>query len=285
MAPLEQRANESPRAPWRDKLEQVVFGVDTFAGRAFDVVLLILILMSVSAVMLESVPSLRRDYVSALRAAEWTFTGLFTVEYLCRLICARDPLRYAFSFLGVVDLLAVIPAYLSLTLSGAHSLAVVRALRLLRAFRVLKLGHYVGEAQTLMRALHASGPKITVFLVTVVIIVVIVGALMYLIEGEQRGFTSIPVSMYWAIVTLTTVGYGDLAPSTVAGRMLASLLMILGYGIIAVPTGIVSAELVRAGEGAAARLCHQCRANSYDSDARHCKYCGSQLEHSPAEKT
>jgi voltage-gated potassium channel len=180
--------------------------------------------------------------------------------------------------LGIIDLLAVIPAYLSLVLSGTQSLAVVRALRLLRAFRVLKLTHYVGEGRTLLRALRASRPKITVFLVTVVIIVVIIGALMYLIEGEEAGFTSIPLAMYWAIVTLTTVGYGDLAPQTVPGRMLASLLMILGYGIIAVPTGIVSAELVRAGGNADHRICPDCGADVHDADARHCKYCGGRLE-------
>jgi voltage-gated potassium channel len=278
MAVLEHRTHEAPRAAWRDKLEEIVFGVDTWAGRAFDVVLLILILLSVTVVMLESVPALRREYAVTLRIAEWVLTGLFTVEYLCRVVCTRDPVRYAFSFLGIIDLLAVIPAYLSLTFSGAQSLAVVRALRLLRAFRVLKLAHYVGEAQTLIRALRASRAKITVFLVTVLIVVVIVGALMYLIEGEAGGFTSIPLSMYWAIVTLTTVGYGDLAPKTVPGRMLASLLMILGYGIIAVPTGIVSAELARAGVGTAARLCPKCRAETYDNDAKHCKYCGAHLE-------
>lgn len=277
MAVVEDPAAERVRAPWRDRLEQIIFGVDTFAGRAFDIVLLVLILLSVTIVLLESVPALRREHAASLRLAEWVFTILFTAEYLLRLICTRAPLAYVFSFLGLIDLLAVIPAYLSLTLSGTQSLAVVRALRLLRAFRVLKLTHYVGEARTLLRALHASRPKITVFLVTVLIIVVIVGALIYLIEGEESGFTSIPVSMYWAIVTLTTVGYGDLAPKTVPGRLLASLLMILGYGIIAVPTGIVSAELARAGTDSAPRACSECAAETYDPDARHCKYCGARL--------
>jgi voltage-gated potassium channel len=275
------RTDQSGRAPWRDRLEQVIFGVDTRAGRAFDIVLLVVILLSVTIVLLESVPAMRRERAAALRLAEWVFTALFTVEYVLRLICSRDPLRYAFSFLGLIDLLAVIPAYLSLIMSGTQSLAVVRSLRLLRAFRVLKLTHYVGEARTLMRALHASRPKITVFLVTVLIIVVIVGALMHLIEGEKGGFTSIPLSMYWAIVTLTTVGYGDLAPMTVPGRMLASLLMILGYGIIAVPTGIVSAELVRAGVDASMRRCPECGADRHDMDARHCKYCGGRLDEVP----
>lgn len=281
MAVLENdRTGESRRSAWRNRLEQIIFGVDTPAGRAFDIVLLVLILLSVTVVLLESVPALRREHASTLRLAEWSFTGLFTVEYVLRVVCTRNPLRYASSFLGIIDLLAVIPAYLSLILSGTQSLAVIRALRLLRAFRVLKLTHYVGEGRTLLRALRASRPKITVFLVTVVIIVVIVGALMYLIEGEARGFTSIPLSMYWAIVTLTTVGYGDLAPRTVPGRMLASLLMILGYGIIAVPTGIVSAELVRAGIDAAARNCPDCGADIHDTDARHCKHCGGRLEDS-----
>jgi voltage-gated potassium channel len=275
------RTNESPRAAWRDKLEEIIFGVDTPAGRMFDIGLLVVILLSVTVVLLESVPTLRREHATTLRLAEWGFTALFTAEYVLRLVCTRNPLRYAFSFLGVIDLLAVIPAYFSLMFSGTQSLAVVRSLRLLRAFRILKLTHYVGEARTLMRALRASRPKITVFLVTVVIIVVIVGALMYLIEGEEGGFTSIPLSMYWAIVTLTTVGYGDIAPKTVPGQMLASLLMILGYGIIAVPTGIVSAELVRAGTAGTAptaRVCPGCGADLHDTDARHCKYCGSGLE-------
>ena len=272
------RTHDSRRSAWRDRLEQIIFGVDTPAGRAFDLVLLVLILSSVTVVLLESVPGLRRDYATSLRMAEWAFTVVFTVEYLLRLLCTRQPLRYAFSILGLIDLLAVIPAYLSLIFSGTQSLAVVRAFRLLRAFRVLKLTHYVVEAGTLLRALRASRPKITVFLVTVLTIVVIVGALMYLIEGEDAGFTSIPVSMYWAIVTLTTVGYGDLAPKTVLGRLLASLLMILGYGIIAVPTGIVSVELARAGVAVPGRACGECGAAFHDPDARHCKFCGGRLE-------
>jgi voltage-gated potassium channel len=271
-------ADNSRRAAWRDRLEEIVFGVDTPAGRAFDIVLLILILLSVITVLLESAPTLRREYPSELRLAEWLFTLLFTVEYVLRLICTRQPVRYARSPLGIIDLLAVLPTFLSLIFTGTQSLAVIRSLRLLRAFRVLKLTHYVGEARTLMRALRASRPKITVFLMTVVIVVVIVGALMHLIEGEESGFTSIPISMYWAIVTLTTVGYGDLAPTTVPGRMLASLLMILGYGIIAVPTGIVSAELVRAGFTGSSRVCSGCGAKIDDADARHCKFCGGRLE-------
>lgn len=276
--PGSDRQTEVARAPWRDALEVIIFGVDTRAGRVFDLVLLVVILASVTVVLLESVPSLRREHAALLRSAEWGFTALFTVEYVLRLVSARRPVRYALSFLGLIDLLAVIPAYLSLLVAGTQSLAVIRALRLLRVFRVLKLTHYVGEARVLLRALRASRPKITVFLVTVITIVVIIGALMYLVEGDASGFTSIPVSMYWAIVTLTTVGYGDIAPQTVLGRMLASLLMILGYGIIAVPTGIVSAELVRAGAGSVLhRVCPGCHADTHDGDARYCKGCGTAL--------
>jgi voltage-gated potassium channel len=265
----------SPRAPWRDRLEEIIFGVDTRAGRAFDVVLLVAILLSVLVVVLESDPSFRREYAKLLDIAEWSFTVLFTVEYLLRLVSARQPVRYAFSFLGLIDLLAVLPAYLSL-ITGTESLAAIRSLRLLRAFRVLKLTHYASEAGALMRALRASRPKITVFVAMVLTIVVVVGALMYLIEGEENGFTSIPVSMYWAIVTLTTVGYGDLAPRTAFGRILASLLMILGNCLIAVPTGIVAAELVKAATQADL-ACPGCRAGNHDRDARHCKYCGAAL--------
>lgn len=267
------------RAAWRDRLEEVIFGVETPAGRRFDQALLLVILLSVVVVMLESVGELRQRYRDLLLNAEWGFTLLFTVEYILRLISVRRPVHYAFSFLGLVDLLTVLPAYIGLfVLEGAQSLAVVRALRLLRVFRVLKLTHYVGEAQTLLRALRASRAKITVFVVTVLTVVVVVGALMYIVEGEESGFTSIPVSMYWAIVTMTTVGYGDIAPKTVLGRLLASLLMVLGYGILAVPTGIVSVELAQAArQQGPQRQCPQCGLNQHDTDARHCKRCGAEL--------
>jgi voltage-gated potassium channel len=272
------RTNNS-RAPWRDRLEQIIFEVDTRAGRLFDVVLLVLIVLSTLAVLLESEPVLRSAYGPELRAAEWVFTILFTIEYLLRLMSVRRPLRYAFSFLGLVDLAAVLPTYLSLVFSGTQSLAVVRALRLLRVFRVLKLGHYLGEARVLALALRQSRRKITVFLFAVLTIVVILGALMYLIEGEESGFTSIPTAMYWAIVTLTTVGYGDIAPKTVSGRVLASLLMILGYGIIAVPTGIVSVELADASRRhRSRRSCRVCGFANHDSDASYCKHCGGGVE-------
>jgi voltage-gated potassium channel len=225
-------AAEAPPAGsrWRERLHQVVFESDTPAGKTFDLVLLACILASVLAVLLESVRSLRLAYGPELRAVEWSFTLLFTVEYVLRLIAVRRPLAYARSFFGLVDLGAVLPTYLSLFLPGVQAFLVLRALRLLRVFRIFKLAHYLGEAQALRLALRASARKITIFVGTVLILVLIIGALMYLVEGEEHGFTSIPQSMYWAVVTLTTVGYGDLAPKTVLGQMLASAVMMLGYG-------------------------------------------------------
>jgi len=262
---------------WRERLHEVVFEADTQAGKTFDLALLVCILASVLAVLLESVRSLRIAYGAELRAAEWFFTGLFTVEYVLRLVAVRRPLRYARSFFGLVDLAAILPTYLSLIMPGTQALLVIRALRLLRIFRILKLAHFLGEAQALKAALRASVRKITVFLATVLILVVIIGALMYLVEGEVHGFTSIPQSIYWAIVTLTTVGYGDLAPVTTLGKILASAVMILGYGIIAVPTGIVTVELSRRPGSVSAQACPHCGAEGHDADARFCKYCGSGL--------
>jgi voltage-gated potassium channel len=272
------KSDRRRRARWRDQLNIVVNGTDTPAGRGFDVVLLVLILASVLVVMIESVPSIAREHAWSLRVAEWSFTAIFTVEYFLRLASVPRARRYALSFLGFVDLMAILPAYLGLVFTGAHSLAVVRALRLLRVFRILKLTHYLGEARTLGVALRASRVKITVFLFTVIVIVVIVGTLMYVVEGPKSGFNSIPLSMYWAIVTLTTVGYGDIAPVTVVGRFIASLLMILGYGIIAVPTGIVSAEMVRAVRGNQSPItCPRCGKDTHETDARHCSRCGERL--------
>jgi len=274
-------SSAAARRPWRQQLEQIIFGVDTRAGRAFDLVLLILIVLSTVVVVLESVPAIRQQHGAILRAAEWMFTILFTVEYVLRIISFRKPLLYATSFLGMVDLVAVLPTYASVLLPGTQTLGVIRSIRLLRVFRVLKLGRYLGEAQTLGIALRRSRVKITVFLFAVLTVVIVVGAAMYLIEGEASGFTSIPTSMYWAIVTMTTVGYGDIAPQTVPGRLLASLLMILGYGVIAVPTGIVSVELADASHQLQQKLarvrCDKCHAGSHDADATHCKYCGTPL--------
>jgi voltage-gated potassium channel len=227
--------------------------------------------------MLESVASIRREYGGVLRAVEWTVTVVFTVEYALRLVAVDRPWRYARSFFGVVDFLAVVPTYLALALPRAQSLMVIRTVRLLRVFRILKLAHFLGEAQQLVLALRASRRKITVFLGGVVTIVVVMGALMYLVEGEEHGFTSIPTSMYWAVVTMTTVGYGDIAPRTTVGQLLASVLMILGYAIIAVPTGIVSVEMARTGRAVSRQACPTCGAEGHDVDATHCKYCGAHL--------
>jgi voltage-gated potassium channel len=264
---------------WRAKLHEVIFEAETPAGKAFDVALLIVIVLSVVAVMLESVPGIRAEYGPALRAIEWIITILFTIEYILRLLSVGHPLRYARSFFGLVDLLAILPTYLSLFIAGTQSLLVIRALRLLRVFRVLKLAHFVGEARMLHAALRASSRKIIVFLGAVLMIVLIVGSLMYLIEGPEHGFTSIPESVYWAIVTMTTVGYGDIAPQTFFGKVLASLVMILGYGIIAVPTGIVTVEVASALKTSTRTdACPECGADDHATDAKFCKYCGAELE-------
>jgi voltage-gated potassium channel len=264
---------------FRERLHEIIFGADTPAGKAFDVGLMILIIASVLAVVLESVSWIRDTYGPWLRAFEWLVTIAFTIEYLLRLYCVGRPWRYARSFYGIVDLLAILPTYLSLFFPGAQSLLVIRGLRLLRVFRVLKLVHFVGEARELVTALRASARKIIVFLGAVLTIVIIVGSAMYLIEGAEHGFENIPVSIYWAIVTMTTVGYGDMAPETALGKALASVIMILGYGIIAVPTGIVSVELagVARGKTVTGRACPGCGGHGHDADAKHCKFCGTAL--------
>ncbi len=266
--------------PWRSRLHEVIFEAETPAGKAFDVGLLVAILLSVVVVALESVAAVRAEFGGWLRGLEWTFTILFTIEYVLRLLAVDQPSRYARSFFGIVDLAAILPTYLSVLVAGTHSLIVIRMLRLLRVFRVFKLGRYVGEAEILVRALRASRPKILVFLWTVLTIVVIVGSVMYLVEGEEHGFTSIPVAIYWAVVTLTTVGYGDIAPQTVVGRMLATALMITGYGIIAIPTGIVSVEIAdahRRAQRVSTQACRGCGAEGHDPEARFCNRCGEAL--------
>jgi len=268
----------SPGGNGRARLHEIIFEADTPAGKAFDLILLLCIVLSVLAVVLESVSGIRAEYGRLLRGAEWTFTILFTVEYVVRLICVGRPMRYALSFFGIVDFLAIVPTYLSLFVFGTQSLIVIRALRLLRVFRVLKLAHFVGEARLLRAAIRASVRKMIVFLGTVLTMVLIVGAVMYLVEGEASGFTSIPQSIYWAIVTMTTVGYGDIAPATLLGKMLASLVMIVGYGIIAVPTGIVTVEIASAHRKAiSTQACPRCSADGHDPDAVFCKYCASKL--------
>lgn len=267
-----------PSGGWRGRLHEVIFEADTRAGRAFDVALIGLILLSVLAVMLESLRGMRERYGAELYAAEWAFTLLFTFEYVLRLASVRRPLRYASSFFGVVDLLAIVPTYMSLLVPGSQYLLVVRILRLLRIFRILKLAEHLSEADVLMRALRASRRKISVFILTVLTMVVIIGTLLYVIEGEENGFTSIPVGIYWAVVTLTTVGYGDISPKTPAGQTLAAIVMIIGYGIIAVPTGIVTVEIAQAArKPVSTQSCPDCSSQGHDADAVHCKYCGSKL--------
>lgn len=265
----------------RERLGDIIFETDTPVSRGFDVVVLWAILLSVLAVMLESVAGIRGTYGDILRAIEWGFTALFTLEYLIRVYTARKRLRYIGSFFGVVDLLAVLPSYLSLFFVGSQYFIVIRGLRLLRVFRVLKLVRFLGEASVLSRALRASREKIVVFLVAVLTIVVIIGSTMFLIEGEANGFTNIPVSVYWAIVTLTTVGFGDIIPQTPLGRFLAAIVMILGYGIIAVPTGIVTTELARVSRETRSLHrhdhCATCGLDEHDEDARFCKRCGASL--------
>ena len=266
-----------PQSPLKAKLHEIIFEADTPAGRFFDLGLLATIVLSVVAVMLESVAPIEATYGDYLRVFEWLVTIAFTIEYLLRLYCVGNPLAYARSFFGIVDLLAILPTYLSLILPGAQSLLVIRGLRLLRVFRVLKLAHFVGEAQMLRAAMRASARKIIVFLGFVLTAVVIVGSAMYLIEGEESGFRNIPESIYWCIVTMTTVGYGDITPQTPLGKILASVVMIMGYGIIAVPTGIVTVELGCAIKGVSNQACPECSCEGHAIDAVYCKYCGSKL--------
>jgi voltage-gated potassium channel len=270
--------------PWQDRLFRILFEADTPAGKAFDVALIALIAVSVLAVMLESVAPIRARWGDALRRLEWAITALFTLEYGLRLVSVQRPRRYAASFFGVVDLLAVLPTYVSVLLPGTQSLLVIRALRLLRVLRVFKLASYLGQANLLLTALRASRGKVVVFLVTVLILNLILGSLLYLVEGEASGFTSIPRSVYWAIVTMTTVGYGDIAPVTVPGQLLAAAAMLMGYAIIAVPTGIVTAEIVGAHRPmVTTRTCSSCLSEGHGWDARYCRDCGEPLPAPPPE--
>lgn len=263
------------RSRWRNQLHEIIFEADTRAGRLFDVLLIGCILASIATVMLDSMESVRDTYGAWLTATEWTFTVLFTIEYILRLLCVGKPLKYATSFFGVVDLLATLPTWVSLLIPGSRYLMVIRVLRVLRVFRVLKLAQYLGEARLMMQALRASRRKIIVFLFSVLTLVVILGAIMYVVEGGKNGFTSIPAAIYWAIVTLTTVGYGDIAPATGLGKALACVVMIMGFGIIAVPTGIVTVELGHAMKSeVSTQACPECGAEGHDMDAVHCKYCG-----------
>ncbi|MBN2427904.1 MAG: ion transporter [Deltaproteobacteria bacterium] len=265
-------------SPWRKKLQEIIFEAEKPAGKAFDLVLIVSILLSVAAVMLDSMTSVREVHGDTLYLIEWFFTILFSIEYFLRLLCIGRPLKYATSFFGVVDLLSIAPTYLSLLLPGTHYLLVIRVLRILRIFRILKLVQYLNESRRIMMALRASRKKTTVFLLTVLTLTTIFGSLMYMIEGEAAGFTSIPKGIYWTIVTLTTVGYGDISPQTNLVQMLASIVMIMGYGIIAVPTGIVTVEMSQAFQKKiTTESCPQCSAEGHDEDASFCKFCGSKL--------
>ena len=268
-----------PADGWRLRLYNIIFESDTRAGRAFDVTLIWVILASLAVVMLDSIASIHSRHNVLLTTLEWGFTLLFTVEYLLRLACVRHPWRYATSFYGVIDLLAVAPTYLAILLPELHSLIDVRVLRLLRVFRILKLTEYVAEYGALGRALIASRRKIFIFLSFVLMVVLVMGTLMYVIEGPANGFTSIPISVYWAITTMTTVGYGDITPKTDLGRLVASVMMLMGWGTLAVPTGIVSAEYtaLRFGDMPTTRTCHKCRSEGHLAQAKFCRDCGAPL--------
>lgn len=263
----------------RHKLHEIIFEAETTAGKAFDIALIACVSLSVICVVLESVGSIQAQYGDLLYRLEWFFTILFTIEYLLRIWVLQRPRNYVFSFFGIVDLLALIPTYGSLLFPGAQSLLAIRALRVLRIFRILKLTRYTAASQLLVSALAHSRAKITVFLVTVVNVIIIVGSVMYFVEGPANGFTSIPVSIYWAVVTMTTVGFGDIVPKTGLGQFISALLMIFGYGLIAVPTGIVSAELASASKSMRlTRSCVHCSKEGHEAEATYCDMCGGNLE-------
>ncbi len=261
----------------KQKIYEVIFEADTPTGKYFDVSLLIIILISVALVVLESVPTILANNESILKILEWVITIIFTLEYMLRIIIVKKPFRYIFSFYGIIDFLSVIPTYLSLIIIGSHSLVVIRILRLLRVFRILKLTRYTQAGRVLARAMWASREKISVFIFFVVILVIVVGTIMYIVEGPQHGFTSIPRGIYWAIVTLTTVGYGDISPETPIGQFFASIVMIMGYAIIAVPTGIVTAEIINPSTKQNTQVCQHCLCPAHDDDAVFCKKCGSKI--------
>jgi voltage-gated potassium channel len=268
-----------PLTGFRRRLYVIIFEADTTAGRRFDIGLVLVILLSIAVVIADSVPSVGREHGPALNALEWFFTLLFSAEYIARLLCVRHPLRYATSFFGIIDLLSVLPTYIALLVPEAYALLDIRILRLLRIFRIFKLTQYVAEYTMLGRALKASARKILVFLATVLMAVLIFGTILYVVEGPANGFTSIPTAMYWAIVTMTTVGYGDITPQTSLGKMIASFMMLLGWGILAVPTGIVTAEMtsLRIGRRPTTRTCPACLTEGHEPEAKFCDNCGAKL--------
>lgn len=262
---------------WRDRLYIVIFEAETPKGRLFDLLLIWAILISVAIICAESVKSIKDSYGPILLSIEWFFTALFSIEYILRIISLKKPSSYIFSFFGIIDLLAILPSFLGLFFGGAQSLMVIRSIRLLRIFRLLKLTRYIGEAEILKKALLAGRHKIIVFLMAVFTIALFMGAVMYVVEGEKSGYTSIPQGMYWAIVTMTTVGYGDLAPQSDIGRAVASFLMVMGYGIIAVPTGIVSVEIANVTNNKNTRVCSNCMLEGHTIEALYCRACGFKL--------
>lgn len=269
-----------PNAGWRRKLHEIIYGTSTPAGKLFDIVLLFVILYSVVIVMLESVPRYDQKYHDFFNRSEWVVTILFTIEYILRVICIQKPSKYIFSFFGIIDFLSTIPKYLSFFVVGSQYITAFRALRLLRVFRILKLVRFVGESNNLLRALKASRAKIFIFVFFVLVVSVLLGTIMYLVEGPQHGFNSIPHSVYWTIVTLTTVGYGDISPETGIGQFIATFIMIIGYGIIAVPTGIVTVEYSkqrRKSGKADVFACKECHATGHIEGANHCYNCGAEL--------
>ncbi|KGY11917.1 ion transporter [Vibrio tubiashii] len=267
-----------PRHSLKHHLYVIIFGTHTKAGRAFDLALIVAILSSLIVLVLESIPSIKSSWGVQLRYTEYTFTALFTLEYLLRLYCSPKPAAYAKSFYGVIDLLAILPTYLAFFFPAASFMGVIRALRIMRIFRILKLVRYLQDSNILLRSLLMAKRKIFIFFTTVAILVTIFGALIYVIEGPQNGFTSIPKSIYWAIVTITTVGYGDLVPQTALGKAIASLTMLLGYSIIAVPTGIITAELNQEMSSHKTLVkCPNCMQTGHESDALYCKHCGGEL--------
>lgn len=272
---IDQKINDN----WQNVLYNIIFKADTTSGKSFDIGLIVIIALSVITVIINTVDNIEKEYGNILHISEWVFTIIFTIEYILRLICCKRPVAYARSFFGIVDLFAILPTYISAFLPGSHILIVIRILRVLRIFRVLKLVKFIDESDLLLDALRSSRRKITVFLFSVITIVIIFGSVMYIVETPESGFTNIPLSIYWAVVTLTTVGYGDVTPQTHLGKALAMIIMIMGYGILAVPTGIVTAEMTKAmgHRKVASNICEGCGYRWHDDDAVYCKHCGNTL--------
>lgn len=278
---MKKREKEFSEKTFREKVFQVIYESDTFGGKCFNVALISCIVISVLIVSLESVEKIALRYGKILLCAEWIITILFSIEFAFRITCIKKPLKYLFSFMGLVDLLSILPLYLSFFFSGTKYFVVIRTFRILRVFRILKMWNFIEASHHLTRALYISSIKIGVFLLFLLVLVIIIGSLMHLIEGGKHGFDNIPQSIYWAIVTLTTVGYGDIAPKSAVGRLFASIIMLLGYGIIAVPTGIVTAELVKFARTPHAKSLHSCPScgkEGHDADAHFCKFCGGKLQ-------